>query len=266
MRDLEMDVVTVPDLDTIKSKAVEYVTNHFGHLFSNSTLIVSEKRLHSDDMKDVLLLNSIKCSGVIEKVEFLYRTSPLCYLAEDSYGMPYGTEVHAAAILYSSDNFNILPYFKGDERRFINLLADMLTQFALVYDKGIFEAYVRAFLSDENAVILAGPEDYDTLFAVANLHSNGEPPRFSHIESGGVVAIKVPKEDLLPFPYDTMFVYRIGNTVINKPIGRDEVFNMLIQGYPETRSRLFEILAKNDELRNAVEEVIKSAVEEHDRS
>ena len=28
MRDLEMDAVTVPDLDTVKSKAVEYVTNH----------------------------------------------------------------------------------------------------------------------------------------------------------------------------------------------------------------------------------------------
>mgnify|MGYP001772647453 CR=1 FL=1 len=87
-----------------------------------------------------------------------------------------------------------------------------------------------------------------------------------HIESGGVVAIKVPKEDLLPIPFDTLFVYRIGNTVYIKPIGRDEVFNMLVRGYPETRSGLFEILAGNDELRNAVEEVVKRAAEEHDRS
>lgn len=265
MRDLEMDAVTVPDLDTVKSKAVEYVTNHFGHLFSNSTLIVSEKRLHSDDMKDVLLLNSIKCPGAIEKVEFLYSTSPHCYLAEDSYGMPYGTKLRAVAILYSSGNFSILPYFEGDVQRFINLLADMITQFALIYDRGIFEAYVRAFLSDENAVIFVGPEDYNALFAAANLYSSGKPVRFSHIESGGVVAIKVPKEDLLSIPFDTLFVFRDGSTVFMKPIERHEVPDMLIQGYPETRSGLFEILTNNDELRNAVEEVIKRAAE-HDRS
>ena len=259
-----MNTITVPDPDIVKAEALDYVKHRFAGLFSNNTLIASEVKMHPDDIKDVLLMNSIKCPGAIGRVEFLYFTSPQCYLAEDNYLKSYGTKVHAVTILYSG-NFSILPYFEGEERRFINLLADMIMQFALVYNRGIFEAYVKAFLSDRDAVIFVGPEDYNALFAAANLYSKGEPPRFSHIESGGTVAMKVPKEDLLPIPFDTVFVFRTGNTVFMKPIERDEVFDVLMQGYTETRSTLFGILAKNDELRNAVEEVMRRAAE-HDRS
>ena len=255
------------DLDLVKKKSLEYVNAHFSHLLEEGTLIHIEPHLLANEIKQVLLLNSIKCPGEISKVEFLYHAKPHCYLAEDNYGKGYGTRVIGVQMRSTPNGFAVNPYFDEDVKPLLTLISDQILDYVLVYNRSFFEAFVRAFLSDENVVVLAGPDD-PVAFGVSmyNLSGGKENVRSMYIVSGDVYVAKIPKEDLLPIPYDTLFVFRDDRTVYNKPMSREEVFNMVMANYPETRSRLLEILARNDELRKAVEEVVEEVLSETEKN
>ena len=251
------------DPDLVKKKSEEYVSQKFSKLLQQGTLILYEPKLTEEEMKEVLLLNGIKCDE-IKKYGFVYYSPTPCYIADTrKYTLRYGTKVKGVFVQHAltSSGIDVTPYIEGEENVVLTLLTNLITQYAVFYNRSIFEAFMRAFVFDENAIVLAGPNDPPKFRFTIHELGGKDSVRQMYILVDDILIMKIPKEDL-PTPYDTLFIMGVDGTVFGVATTRENIFDLAINNYEAMRSKLFEILSANKDLMEAVEHVFEQVSKE----
>ena len=249
------------DPDIIKLKSEEYVRNLFSDVIEKGTLILYEPKLTCNEMREILLFHGVKCPEVKRRSFAFYSPTP-CYVVDDRYNYKYGTKLKGLFVRYADtfDGYDVMLYLEGDEENILSLASNLIIQYAIFYSKSIFEAFTRAFIFDDSAIIIAGPNDPPTFRSILYAFSGGRDyVRQMYILVDDVLVAKVPKEDLLPLPFDTISIYRVGNTISYNMIGREDVYKMVVANYDAMRSKLFKILSQNEEIMKVVEHVFEEA-------
>lgn len=250
------------DPDIIKLKAKEYVRNLFSDIIEKGTLILYEPKLSCDEMREILLLHGVKCPEVKRRSFAFYSPMP-CYIIDDvRYSYKYGTKLKGLFVRYADtfDGYDVTLYLEGDEESILSVASDLIIQYAIFYSKSIFEAYSRAFVFDDDAIIIIGPNDPPTFRSILYAFSGGRDyVRQMYILVNDILVAKVPKEDLLPLPFDAISIYRVSNMVFYNAISREDIYKMVVANYEAMRSKLFMILSRNDEIMKVVEQVFEEA-------
>ena len=251
------------DLELVKQKIKKVVEDRILKLTFNGTVILSEPAFKPAELHRFLQAHFVYCpSAEFKAVLSMHYTEPHCYIT--GIRELKGKKLVGVFIRNTLNEPDVVPYFEHERDELIEDISTMMSSIAMVYHKGLFEAYARAFLNDNNAVVLAGLDDIYAFAPVLEELTGGKPVDYEFLNTKHYFVMKVSKAVLKRAPYDTILVIDKGDTVFALPATRDEVFEMLMKDYDAYRSETLEILSRNDELRELIERAIEEAEEEQE--
>ena len=243
------------DPDLLKRNIKDALTEKVARLMFSGTLVLLETPVDPKNLRRFLQSYYVYCqSEEFKQVLFMYYTEPQCYIQRIK---PLkGRKLAAVFVRDTLSVPDVIPFFQHERDEFIDTVADMVASMAVVYDRGLYEAFVRAFLNDPDSVILFAPNDFFTVTAALETLTGRKDVKYEYIVTKRYIVVKVGKNQAPNAPADSISATLAGNGVRLEATDREEMYGLLIEDYPEFRSEVLKNLAENDELREFIERII----------